>query len=809
MKLKKIFSLCLSGILLSLNLQAQETITPNFINHRGQDIFLSGINVAWMSYGHDLTGFDKEKWEAICDDVVSAGGNSLRWWIHVDGRSTPTYSTENDLVTGISEKALDNLALAMDIAATKGVVVSLCLWAHQMMNTDDGDKGTTQAITRVRRNKLLLTNAEATQSYIDNALIPMVERVKNHTAVLCWEIFNEPEGMTSFANWAGFSQVSITDIQRFVNMCAGAIHRTDPTAKVSNGAWRLNYTSEYYGGKNYYSDEALIAAGNDKDGYLDFYMFHYYPNEVGSDYSPFHKDFNTLQLSKNTIIGEFPAHGIVKIKGQTFIPRKQLTTTQAMLWLYQNGYSGGWGWTYTAHDGCGGLEDMREAMDTLKKLYPEHIVIKHDPSFNYIPRITKRIADTVLFTNSEKITNYITASDYFEDDENDVLTYTIESSGIIVGEIQDNKISFSVEKDKTGYGTILVTATDKGGKTISQSFSVLVRDEVNTSENKLLNAFTTCSSIEEDQYRQYYATDGDLATRWSSAYNDDEYILFDMMKEEEIRRLVLYWEWNEAESKGAYAQAYTIEVSSDKKNWEPVFSVAQGQTIKSNIVLRKDDEAAISCRYIRIHFTERATSWGYSLREVEAYDFDDHANNATRNKINTRTKYQATYVNSEFKYQILRSFFVDNNNDVLRISALNLPEWLNFDDQTLTLQGTPSAKDEGSHIVTIKSEDYFGVTISYDLEVYVWPSTSVEEPTKLVNIYPNPCIGDTFTIAITNIEGKALASFTDANGKLAGIKYIQFNNGTATCTTAGLAKGIYVATIRINGETYKEKVVIE
>ena len=167
--MRKTISILILSVLYTLSLSAQ-----NFINHRGQDIFVSGINVAWMKYGNDLTMFDEEEWTSICDNVRNAGGNTLRWWIHVDGRSTPTYDSKTDTVIGISEIALNNLELAMDIAATKGIVVSLCLWAHGMVCTDDGDAGTKQAIDRVRRNKLLLTDSIATQRYIDNALIPMV-----------------------------------------------------------------------------------------------------------------------------------------------------------------------------------------------------------------------------------------------------------------------------------------------------------------------------------------------------------------------------------------------------------------------------------------------------------------------------------------------------------------------------------------------------------------------------------------------------------------------------------------------------------
>ena len=66
--MRKTISILILSVLYTLSLSAQ-----NFINHRGQDIFVSGINVAWMKYGNDLTMFDEEEWTSICDNVRNAG----------------------------------------------------------------------------------------------------------------------------------------------------------------------------------------------------------------------------------------------------------------------------------------------------------------------------------------------------------------------------------------------------------------------------------------------------------------------------------------------------------------------------------------------------------------------------------------------------------------------------------------------------------------------------------------------------------------------------------------------------------------
>ena len=810
MQLKNLFVSIVLSVFMTLSAFAQD-ITTNFINHKGQDLFLSGINVAWINYGNDLTGFDKQKWTTLCEEVSEAGGNSLRWWIHVDGRSTPTYDPTTLLVTGMPESALNNLELALDIAAEHGLVVSLCLWAHGMLAyTDSGDQSSAVGNARRAKNKKILTEEEGTMAYINNALIPMVNKVKNHTAILCWEIFNEPEGMTDVANWSEYEHIDISYIQKFVNLCAGAIHRADPNAKVSNGSWAAPALIGNKDGNNYYTNEKLIAQGGDEDGYLDFYMFHYYPTNHGKAYSPFHQTFEYFEgygVDKKLIIGEFPARGILKSAGWLLPNTAQKTTEQAMLWLYQNGYSGGWGWTYSNHDGNGGLDDMKDAMAKLKTMYPEHIIIQHDKNFNYIPHAKGKIPDTAVFTNSAKISKYVNVNDFFEDDENDVLTFTFTADDQILSvELdEDGYISFSPVATTSQCGTITIMATDKGGKQASTSFFVLVRNDDFSSDNKLLNAFVTYSSMEDEEYLPFYANDGDESTRWSSLYNDDEFIMFDMFQEETIQRIVLNWEWTG--EKGAYAQAYSIAVSNDKQTWNTVFSVKKGQSIQSNIILNNP----VTCRYLKITFTERATIWGYSLTEVEAYT-ETNENHSVQAAAKTQL-YQACYANEPFAYQKnLRTLFKDADNDVLTISAAdNKPNWLQFDPELLTLTGTPQLSDTGVVIFNIIAKDYAQTSASREFKIKVLPPDNVSISTieNPVVIYPNPCVIDSFTVTISNINGKALASFTNADGKLAAIKYITFQNGLATCLTDGLTQGVYGITIRVNGETYKSKVVIQ
>src|SRR5690606_19691138 len=156
----------------------------------------------------------------------------------------------------------------------------------------------------------LLSDSTLTRAYIDAALIPMVDSLKGHPGILAWEIFNEPEGMSNEFGWEFNRHVPMSVIQRFINMTASAIHRTDPEALVTNGSWAFIASSDENPGDpsgtnyNYYRDDRLIEAGGFADGTLDFYTVHYY-EWAGTALSPFHHNRTEWGLDKPLVIAEF------------------------------------------------------------------------------------------------------------------------------------------------------------------------------------------------------------------------------------------------------------------------------------------------------------------------------------------------------------------------------------------------------------------------------------------------------------------------------------------------------------------------
>ncbi|MGW0082749.1 beta-1,3-glucanase family protein [Streptomyces sp. NPDC003393] len=116
----------------------------------------------------------------------------------------------------------------------------------------------------------------------------------------------------------------------------------------------------------------------------------------------------------------------------------------------------------------------------------------------------------------------------------------------------------------------------------------------------------TASSTESAAFPAAAAVDGDPGTRWSSAFADPQWLQVDLGSVRQLTRVALAWE-------AAYARAYSIQTSTDARNWTTVYSTAAstGGTQTVNVTA--------SGRYVRIHGTARATPYGYSLWEFEVY----------------------------------------------------------------------------------------------------------------------------------------------------------------------------------------------
>lgn len=330
----------------------------------GADGFLNGMNVAWIDFGNDLTGFNEKKFTAMLDAVRAPGGNAIRWWIHVNGSRTPSFDPSTGKVSGMSEGSIANFRKALDLAQERGISVIPCLWSFDMLQDQSG-------VNRAN-NKNLIRVKEYTDAYIANALIPILSAVGAHPAVYAWEICNEPEGMTSEFGWST-ERVSMVDVQRFVNRIAGAIHAYDASLKVTNGSWSFKVLTDADAYRNYYRDDRLVAAGGDPKGTLDFYSVHFYQSHFGDGLSPFHNPASYWELDKPIVVAEFPAKGIYNLGGSNAGCKvsSTLSAKEAYSYLVLNGYAGALSWTYSNHDGFGGIAEASPGIEAVAAILAE------------------------------------------------------------------------------------------------------------------------------------------------------------------------------------------------------------------------------------------------------------------------------------------------------------------------------------------------------------------------------------------------------------------------------------------------------
>lgn len=117
----------------------------------------------------------------------------------------------------------------------------------------------------------------------------------------------------------------------------------------------------------------------------------------------------------------------------------------------------------------------------------------------------------------------------------------------------------------------------------------------------------TVSSTDLGVHARRNAVDGDLASRWSSAYQNNQWIAVQLPSNMPVNRVVLHWE-------AAYASAYEVQVSQNGNTWTTVHRATNGQGGREEIQFNP-----VQASHVRILGVERATQWGISLFELEVY----------------------------------------------------------------------------------------------------------------------------------------------------------------------------------------------
>ncbi len=201
-------------------------------------------------------------------------GNSIRFWLHPDGSPLPVVKEDYNLriIDRFTSTQIESIRFVLDLGTKYHILFNLCLWSFDMLN--DQGYGPAYGLWN-----LILTNDTNTLSYINNWMVPLITAIGQHQNLLSYEVFNEPEGMSTTWGWtnclsnnSNCAKVSVLTLQRFANRVISAIHNVFPDLYVTVGSWSYIASSNVNGNTNIWSDDALIAAGGHLNGVLDFYQ---------------------------------------------------------------------------------------------------------------------------------------------------------------------------------------------------------------------------------------------------------------------------------------------------------------------------------------------------------------------------------------------------------------------------------------------------------------------------------------------------------------------------------------------------------
>jgi hypothetical protein len=180
--------------------------------------------------------------------------------------------------------------------------------------------------------------------------------------------------------------------------------------------------------------------------------------------------------------------------------------------------------------------------------------------------------------------------------------------------------------------------------------------------NLALNKTATASSLENASFTAADAVDGNLGTRWSSAFSDPQWLEVDLGSTQSICQVTLNWET-------AYGKAFQIQTSPDGSTWTSIYSTTTGTGGTQTLSVTG------SGRYIRMYGTARGTQYGYSLWEFSVYGPASGGTCGTTNLALNQPATASSLENASFT----AADAVDGNLGTRWSSAFSDPQWLEVD----------------------------------------------------------------------------------------------------------------------------------
>ncbi|MCF6476707.1 beta-N-acetylhexosaminidase, partial [Nonomuraea sp. MG754425] len=126
-----------------------------------------------------------------------------------------------------------------------------------------------------------------------------------------------------------------------------------------------------------------------------------------------------------------------------------------------------------------------------------------------------------------------------------------------------------------------------------------------------LTGTATASSVELDRadFVAAHVNDGDTATRWSSGYQDDNWVQIQLARPAPVDHVTLTWP-------NACARDFVLQTSADGRTWTDVAALRRDTCPRTDVI---DVRSAGPVGYVRMQGRKRWAGYGYSISAFEIW----------------------------------------------------------------------------------------------------------------------------------------------------------------------------------------------
>jgi hypothetical protein len=261
---------------------------------------------------------DFEKLEAEIDfDSLKCSSGTIRVFIFADGRAAPEFTSTGEISnTGFDEYFFQDFDALLEIAVQRNLLLMPVLLDFWWCDSPEIVNG-----VQLGGHSDIIRDASKRQTFLDNALKPLIQRYASNPQILAWDVINEPEWAMQEVekDFQIGDPVTIQQMQEFVRACVDVVH-VYSSHKVTVGSARRKWL-DYWKGLG-----------------LDLYQFHWYENFVADEVFPW-LPYSELGLDKPCVIGEVPTANTPRLVTEYLDAARNGGYHGLLVWSYRAGDS--------------------------------------------------------------------------------------------------------------------------------------------------------------------------------------------------------------------------------------------------------------------------------------------------------------------------------------------------------------------------------------------------------------------------------------------------------------------------------------